>query len=686
MKRRGSWRWCFIVAQIILFGYWATQQVHAVPYESGVAYNYAEKYAFKVCSDGYFFEESYPPSYLGVGVPVPSGGYDCAHFVSCCIGSEPHEKGGGLNVPSRTEAYGEPSANLLGDWLLDSGIGTEVFSVEELKKGSFINYDWDGNGSWDHVALYLGDHKIAAHSESHWNDDWKLGGAAKYRFIYIPESTSPSLTDWPFIQRDLQNTGNNPDALNLRNPKIKDSLTIEGTWGYAQPIAEGNMVYVASGEGYVYRVDMKSLQYPPPFYTGAQEIKVTPALAGNKLYVLDSNNVLWVLNKKTGQALGNAPIGLDYYWQTAPQVWKNYILFTVGPYIVRVRDDIPEPQIQAVDSRRFVKAKSEEGYDFLATGAIKDGVFYCMNCACQVLAVNIENWQILWDFGEIPVPKEIGNLKYLGNPKCIVLAGDVLVLKNNWRYDFNNPYAQEGETGFIYAINIKTHDKILWNQEIGLGSASPVFKDNGLYPFGLFARPGVPGAIDGIIYCLDPKTGDLLTPKAISVNDDVELSIGGGVMYLACWNFKKVFGVIFDPFEILWQRDTLAHPFSAVVPVSNEVYVSMIEFKSEAAAMPKKMSLRPAKPIHVQIAESIVIASFSEAPPEFKKGDVSQDGQITAHDAQLIMKHVVGQNKLTPEQLELADVSGNGQVSAYDAGLVMQMCTGVKIKKGVIKK
>ena len=64
------------------------------------------------------------------------------------------------------------------------------------------------------------------------------------KYLWVEQSLP--LVDWPFIQRDLQNTGNNPDALNLRNPKIKDSLTIEGTWGYAQPIAEGNMVYLAT--------------------------------------------------------------------------------------------------------------------------------------------------------------------------------------------------------------------------------------------------------------------------------------------------------------------------------------------------------------------------------------------------------------------------------------------------------
>ncbi|MFH1392098.1 MAG: amidase domain-containing protein [bacterium] len=486
------------------------QQIYAVPYDAEIAYSYAEKYAFKVCSDGYFFEESYPPSYLGAGVPVPSGGYDCAHFVSCCIGSEPHEKGGGLNVPSRTEAYGEPSANLLGNWLLDSGIGTEVFSIEELKKGSFINYDWEGNGSWDHTTIYLGDYKIAAHSESHWNDDWKLGGAAKYRFIYIPgELPPPPLTDWPFLQRDLQNTGYNPDALSLRNPKIKDILTIEGTSAYAQPIVEGKMVYMTTENGLVYRVDMDKKMCLVPFDTGAEEIKLTPALSGNKLYILDSDNVLWCLDKQTGDWIWYFEVdeyfGLpNYYWQTSPQVWQKYICFTIGPYAVFIYDDI-EIASKSKNPKIVKLAKmpiqiQQEPPEFVATSVITDdGTFYCFDFACNIIAFKINTAEYLWHWSQFPGPQDPAGLTYLGNPFAIVLAGDTLILKNNWRYDFQDTDPKPGETGFLYAINVKAHNEILWAREIGMTSCPSVYKDGILYSFGLFARQGDEG-IDGIIY------------------------------------------------------------------------------------------------------------------------------------------------------------------------------------------
>ncbi|MCK5827370.1 amidase domain-containing protein, partial [Candidatus Bipolaricaulota bacterium] len=81
-------------------------------YDRTAALEYALNYWDKVCSDGYYFVESTGPVLLGSGESFPADieGFDCAHFVSCCIGSEPNEPGGGLTVPSRTLAYGEPGA------------------------------------------------------------------------------------------------------------------------------------------------------------------------------------------------------------------------------------------------------------------------------------------------------------------------------------------------------------------------------------------------------------------------------------------------------------------------------------------------------------------------------------------------------------------------------------------------
>jgi len=438
--------------------------------------------------------------------------------------------------------------------------------------------------------------------------------------------------------------------------------------------------------------DMERELCPWFFDTGADEIKLTPALFGNKLYVLDSNNVLWCLDKRTGQVIWPFDIpdyfGLpDYYWQTSPQVWqKNYLCLTVGPYAVFLYDDVGMTSVDKVPrlarlARMPVQVQAEPA-EFMATSAIfDDGIFYCFDFAGNVVAFQIETASYLWHFSQFPGPQDPAGLTYLANPFAVVLADDVLILKNNWRYDFQDPVPKPKETGFLYALNIQTHDKVLWAKEIGLGSSPSVFKDNALYSFGLFA-PHEPGKIEGVVYCLDPETGQLLTDNAISVNDDVELSIGGDILYLSCWNFKKIFALNFEPFEIFWQRDVQYHPFSAVVPVQDRAYVSMLDIP---LAQTKTATLWPTAKTRPLTTSNLVITSFSEAAPTFQKGDVSMDGNITAHDAQLIMQHVVGQIKLTPEQIELADVSGNGQVSAYDAGLVMQMTTGMKKKTAQMK-
>lgn len=170
---------------------YSIEQTASSTYHPQAAYNYAKKYWDEVCSDGYFWNSSstYIPLPLGTNI-VGRTGYDCAHFVSCCIGSEPNEKGGGLDVPSRVPpTYGEPGAAKLGDWLINSGKGVEKTSIDELEMGDVINYDWNGDGHWDYIALYLGNGKVAAHTKCVWNEDWKLGGAKNYRFIHIKRNT-----------------------------------------------------------------------------------------------------------------------------------------------------------------------------------------------------------------------------------------------------------------------------------------------------------------------------------------------------------------------------------------------------------------------------------------------------------------------------------------------------------------
>lgn len=57
-------------------------------------------------------------------------------------------------------------------------------------------------------------------------------------------------------------------------------------------------------------------------------------------------------------------------------------------------------------------------------------------------------------------------------------------------------------------------------------------------------------------------------------------------------------------------------------------------------------------------------------------GDVSLNGDITAFDASLVLRHSVGSLTLTGDSLTAAEVSGQNPVSAYDASLILQYVAG----------
>jgi hypothetical protein len=142
-------------------------------YDRAKVVSYANNYAGFVCSDGYFWTNSWPYGAFPAGSPAPKSGLgdDCAHFVSCCIGSEPNIWGGGLKIPSRVPpTYGEPgAAKLVNDCLIAPGYATEVFSLSQLSPGDVIGWNWEGDtniADLDHVTLYLGNGVLASHSAS----------------------------------------------------------------------------------------------------------------------------------------------------------------------------------------------------------------------------------------------------------------------------------------------------------------------------------------------------------------------------------------------------------------------------------------------------------------------------------------------------------------------------------------
>jgi len=159
------------------------------------ACRYARDYWNTVCSDGYFFVDSEGPTQFGAGEPVPTDeeGFDCAHFVSCCIGSEPNEPAGGLDVPSRTLAYGEPGAQRLVNWLLDQG-ATPVDRISIMRAGDVVAYDADRNSGIEHVALYMGNGLVTAHSLSRYSE-WNPNPEADIVLLHLPGPHEPPRTE-----------------------------------------------------------------------------------------------------------------------------------------------------------------------------------------------------------------------------------------------------------------------------------------------------------------------------------------------------------------------------------------------------------------------------------------------------------------------------------------------------------
>jgi cell wall-associated NlpC family hydrolase len=137
------------------------------------AVSYANNYAGYVCSDGYYWTNGSDYGDFGALAPVPTAelGDDCAHFISCCIGSQPNQWGGGLKIPSRVPpTYGEPGvARLVNTCLIAPGYAEEVFSLNDLEPGDLIAWNWEGDtniADLDHATLYLGNGVLASHSAS----------------------------------------------------------------------------------------------------------------------------------------------------------------------------------------------------------------------------------------------------------------------------------------------------------------------------------------------------------------------------------------------------------------------------------------------------------------------------------------------------------------------------------------
>ena len=70
---------------------------------------------------------------------------------------------------------------------------------------------------------------------------------------------------------------------------------------------------------------------------------------------------------------------------------------------------------------------------------------------------------------------------------------------------------------------------------------------------------------------------------------------------------------------------------------------------------------------------SLSVESFSAN----MTGDPSGNGQVSAHDAALVLEHSIGQDMLIGNAVGAGDVTGNGEVSPLDASLILKRITGL---------
>lgn len=79
----------------------------------------------------------------------------------------------------------------------------------------------------------------------------------------------------------------------------------------------------------------------------------------------------------------------------------------------------------------------------------------------------------------------------------------------------------------------------------------------------------------------------------------------------------------------------------------------------------------------VWIPRDIPFAVQYDAQPFYRKGDANLNGEVTATDAVMILRHLIGMETLSDTAKLLADVNGDGRITAADAVMVLRYIIGL---------
>jgi cell wall-associated NlpC family hydrolase len=124
----------------------------------------------------------------------PCGG-DCANFVSQCLraGGETtdgtwytHKGSGCTGSSTRSGSTAWVNNWALRNWTMNAHRGRSVSTIRQLGRGDIVNYDWTGNGTFDHVAIITNSASmlVTAHNTNHYNVPWSMG-AKRHSLTWI---------------------------------------------------------------------------------------------------------------------------------------------------------------------------------------------------------------------------------------------------------------------------------------------------------------------------------------------------------------------------------------------------------------------------------------------------------------------------------------------------------------------
>ena len=143
----------------------------------------------------------------------------------------------------------------------------------------------------------------------------------------------------------------------------------------------------------------------------------------------------------------------------------------------------------------------------------------------------------------------------------------------------------------------------------------------------------------------------------------------GPVEWTVTENGKTLMAAWASETEVLLENDDVVLTLWFAKKEGTAPGVAQITFTVNALGNASELSLLFAGRVLAAEAHTVDGSIIFEA---IVYGDANCDGQITAADAALILRTLVGLSELTPRGLLHADVDGNGEITAADAALILR--------------